>query len=96
MPKITPPTRRSFGDRWSIWSDPDERRRSYRASSSRPRRRSGTGFAKPIATRAAAQDGATEQRARGADAACAVRTGSCARSATSWQRRRPGSRGRPQ
>jgi transposase len=30
-----------------------------------------------------------------AERACAVRTGSCARSATSWQRRLPGSLGRP-
>jgi hypothetical protein len=42
--------RRNSGDRWLIWSDLDEHQRHYRASSSRPPRRSGTGCDKPIAT----------------------------------------------
>jgi hypothetical protein len=32
--------RRNSGDRWLIWSDLDEHQRRYRASSSRPPRRS--------------------------------------------------------
>src|SRR4029077_12769013 len=51
--RVTDPMRRNSGDRWLIWSDLGEHRRSCRASSNRLPRRSGTGFARPMATRAA-------------------------------------------
>src|SRR5437868_12736384 len=51
--RVTDPIRRNSGDRWLIWSDVGEPRRSCRVSSSRPPRRSGTGFVRPIAMKAA-------------------------------------------
>src|SRR5580700_2012667 len=51
--RVTDPMRRNSGDRWLIWSDLGEHRRSCRASSNRLPRRSGIGFVRPIATRAA-------------------------------------------
>ena len=64
-------------------------------NSSRPRSRSGTGFARLIAMMAA---GTMERRAVNVRSwrAGAVRTGSYGRSAISWQRQQPGSHGRPQ
>src|ERR1700732_470646 len=51
--RVTDPMRRNSGDRWLIWSDLGEHQRRYRASSSRPPRRSGTGCDRPIAMKAA-------------------------------------------
>src|ERR1700730_9011074 len=51
--RVTDPMRRDSGDRWLLWSDLGEHRRSCRASSNRPPRRSGTGFVRLIAMKAA-------------------------------------------
>src|ERR1700730_11788888 len=51
--RVTDPMRRNSGDRWLLWSDLGEHRRSCRASSNRPPRRSGTGFVRLIAMKAA-------------------------------------------
>src|SRR6516162_2491159 len=51
--RVTDPMHRNSGDRWLIWSDLGAPRRRCRASSNRPPRRSGTGFVRPIAMKAA-------------------------------------------
>src|SRR6478736_10060421 len=51
--RVTDPMRRNSGDRWLIWSDLGEHQRSYRVSSNRPPRRSGTGCDRPIVMKAA-------------------------------------------
>src|SRR5215469_3894984 len=51
--RVTDPMRRNSGDRWLIWSDLGEQRRSCRASSNRLPKRSGIGFVRPIVMPAA-------------------------------------------
>jgi len=71
-----------------------ERRRSCHASSSQRRKRSGIGLRQAERDAAAAMMG-FRRRSGLSWPVCAVRTASCVRSARSWQKRRPGSHGRP-
>ena len=87
-------TRRHSDSRWSSWFGPDVHRGNWLGNSSRRPRRYETGSRRLIATRASAPMACAPKNMR-RFVGCAGRTGGCAKNAKSWQKPRPGSRGRP-
>ncbi len=87
-------TRRRSDSRWSNWFGPAVRPETWLGSSNRRPRPSGPGLLRPTATPARAPTACAPKSVK-RYGSYAGRSGGCAKSGTYSQKRRPGSRGRP-